>query len=65
MKCPHCHKAIHPELKTVELGREGREPGNWQYFWLVHRLTCPACFKPVIFVEYQQDYGTSRFEIPS
>lgn len=62
MKCPHCHKEFHPEPKTVELGCEGREQNSWNYFWLVHRLTCPACLKPIVFVEYQRDYGQSRFD---
>jgi hypothetical protein len=60
MKCPHCHKAFHHEPKTIELGREGRTE-DWHFYWLVHRLTCPACFMPIVFVEYKQDWGTTRY----
>ena len=61
MKCPHCHKAFHPEPKTVQLGREGKTE-NWGFFWVVHRLTCPACFMPIVFVEYQEDWGQTRYD---
>lgn len=61
MKCPHCHKAFHPAPKTVELGREGKTE-NWSFYWLVHRLTCPACLMPIVFVDYEQDWGATRYD---
>lgn len=61
MKCPHCHKAFHHDPKTIELGREGKTE-KWHFYWLVHRLTCPACFMPIVFVEYQQDWGARRYD---
>lgn len=60
MKCPHCHKSFHPDKHTHGVGNEGRTE-NWSYYWLVHSFTCPACHKPIVFVEYQHDFGgTSR-----
>lgn len=61
MKCPHCHKEFHPKIETTALGREGKNH-QWHYLWFVHKLTCPACFMPIVFVEYQQDYGGTKYD---
>lgn len=60
MKCPHCQKEFHPDKTTVELGWEGKTR-HWRYLWFVHRLTCPACHLPIIFLEYKEDWGSTQF----
>lgn len=60
MKCPHCHKAFHPEKTTHEIGNVGKTE-NWRYFWTAHSITCPACHKPIIFVEYMENYGAAAY----
>lgn len=57
MKCPHCHKSFHPQSHATDLGIEGRTE-HWQYKWSVHQMTCPACAKPIIFVEYKEHWGS-------
>lgn len=60
MKCPHCHKAVHAERTTHEIGNVGKAE-NWRYLWRAHFITCPACHKPIIYLEYEKNYGsTSR-----
>lgn len=60
MKCPHCQNNFHPEPKTFELGNHGRTD-SWSYLWRAVVLTCPACGEPTVFVDYQQDYGRTKF----
>lgn len=60
MKCPHCQKNFHPDPKTYQLGAHGRTD-RWSYDWRTVLLTCPACAAPTVFVEYQQDYGSTKF----
>jgi hypothetical protein len=56
MKCPHCHKSFHQDIKTDHLGYVGTA-GPWKYYWLAHKQECPACHKPIVFIEYQKDFG--------
>ncbi len=61
MKCPHCQKEFHPETKTTELGHEGRTQ-YWRYLWFAHKLTCPACYLPIVFLEYKEDWGATKHQ---
>lgn len=61
MKCPHCHQAFHAAKTAHEIGNVG-ETEKWRYFWTAYAITCPACHKPIIYVEYQENYGSyARF----
>lgn len=60
MKCPHCQKQFHPDPKAFSLGKHGRKD-QWSYLWNVTVLTCPACDGPSVFLDYQQDWGSSKF----
>ena len=60
MKCPHCQKSFHSEPHSVDIGRIGRDE-NWVYFWKFHGTECPACHKPIVVVEYKEDYGTTKY----
>lgn len=42
------------------LGEHGRDTG-WKYVWNATLMTCPACTKPVAFLSYKQDYGSTKF----
>jgi len=58
MKCPHCHKSFHPDKKTYEIGSAGQTE-HWNYYWSIHTFTCPACHKPIVYLEYQKNFGAS------
>jgi Domain of unknown function (DUF4145) len=60
MKCPHCQKNFHPEPKTFELGHHGSTV-NWKYIWRATVFTCPACAGPIVFVDYKQDFGGTKY----
>lgn len=60
MKCPHCQKAFHSKPHSVDVGRIGRTE-NWTYYWSFHGTECPACARPIIVVEYKEDYGSTKY----
>jgi hypothetical protein len=60
MKCPHCHDSFHPQVETITVGHAGQTE-NYTYYWEVHKLECPACHKPIIYLENKKDYGNTMF----
>ncbi len=57
MKCPHCQRDFHADVDIVNLGNKGKTE-NFTYIWSVHKMTCPACHLPIIFIEYKEHWGS-------
>lgn len=57
MKCPGCHKNFHPDFKMVDVGYCGRNE-HFSYYWRVYHHQCPACHQPIVYLDYESDYGS-------